>query len=69
IHQPIIDIDQFETSEDPLDFQGDSTFFNFPETQAGGYGPPEPPKTNPPLESIPYPRLDFTFGGSMDSNP
>jgi len=55
IHQPIIDIAHSETSEDPLDFQGDSTFFNFSETQLGGSGPPEPPETNPPLGSIPSP--------------
>ena len=34
ICQPIIDIAHSETFEDPLDFQGDSTFFNFDETQA-----------------------------------
>ena len=55
IHQPIIDIAHSKTSEDPLDFQGDTTFFNFYETQAGGPGPPEPPETNPPLGSIPSP--------------
>ena len=48
IRQPIIDIVHSETSEDPVDFQGDSTFFNFPET-------------NPPLGSIPSPRLNFTL--------
>ena len=55
IRQPIIDIAHYETSDDPLYFQGDSTFFNFPETQAGGFGPPDPPKTNPPLGSAPSP--------------
>jgi hypothetical protein len=69
IHQPIIYIAHFETSEDPLDFQGDSTFFNFSETQVGGFGPPKPPETNPPLVSIPSPRLNFTFGGNMEDNP
>ena len=53
IHQPIIDIAHSETFEDSLDFQGDSTFFNLSETQAGGFGPLGPPKTNPPLPSIP----------------
>ena len=52
-----------------MDFQGDSTFFNFSETKAGGSRPPEPPETNPPLGSIPSPRLNFTFGGSMANNP
>ena len=68
IHQPIIDISHSETSEDPTDFQGDSTFFSFLETQAGGSGPPKPPETNPPLDSIQSPRLNFTFGGSMAAN-
>ncbi|CAF4438144.1 unnamed protein product, partial [Adineta steineri] len=69
IHQPIRDIAHSETFEDPLDFQGDSTFFNLFQTQEGGSGPPEPPKTNPPLESNPSPRLNFTFQGSMEANP
>ncbi|CAF4316935.1 unnamed protein product [Adineta steineri] len=55
IRQPIRNIAHSETSEDPANFQGDSTFFNFLETQVGGFGPPEPPKTNPPLSSIPSP--------------
>ncbi|CAF4364079.1 unnamed protein product, partial [Adineta steineri] len=69
IHQPIIDIAHSETTKDPLDFQGNSTFFNFFETQAGGSRPPEPPETNPPLGSIPSPQLNFMFGGSMAANP
>lgn len=69
IHQPIIDMAHSETFEGPLDFQGDSTFFNFYETQAGGSRPPETPKNNPPLDYIPSPRLNFTFGGSMAANP
>ena len=68
IHQPIIDIDHSETFEDPLDFQGDSTFFNLSETRAGGSGPPKPLEINPPLASIPAPRLNFIFGGSMAAN-
>ena len=69
IHQPIIDIAHSETFEDPLDFRGDSTFFNFSKTQARGSGPPKPPKTNPPLGFIPSPRLNFTFRGNMAANP
>ena len=51
IHQPIIDISHSKTSEDPVDFQGDSTFFNFLEIQEIGFGRPYTPKTNPPLGS------------------
>ena len=69
IRQPIIDIAHPKTSEDPLDFQGDPTFFNFSKTQEGGYGPPEPSETNPRLDSIPSPQLNFTFEGSMAANP
>ena len=47
----------------------DPTFFDFPKTQASGYGPPEPLETNPPVGSIPSPRLNFTFGGNMETNP
>ena len=65
----MIDIAHSETFEDPLDFQGDSTLFNLSETQVGGSRPPEPPETNPPLGSIPTPHLNFTFGGSMTTNP
>ena len=53
----------------PWDFHGDSTLFNFFETQASGFGPPEPPETNPPLDSIPSPRFNFTFGDNMEANP
>ncbi|CAF4208609.1 unnamed protein product, partial [Adineta steineri] len=69
ICQPIIVISHSETSVDLVDFQGDLTFFNFPETQARGFGAPKPPETNPPLESTPYPQLNFTFVGSMVANP
>ena len=55
IHQPITEIAHSETSKDPVDFHEDPTFFDFPETQAGGSGPPEPPEINPPLDSIPSP--------------
>ena len=67
--QPIIDISHSETFEDPTNFQEDPTFFNFPETQESGFGPLGPPKTNPPFGSIPSPRLNFTFGGSMEADP
>ena len=53
ICQPIIDIAHSETSKDPMDFQGDSTFLSFLEIQVGGSGPPEPPKTNPSLKIHP----------------
>ena len=46
----------------------DPTFFDFPKYQASGFGPPEPPNTNPPLYYIPSPRLNFTFGGNMATN-
>ena len=64
-----MDIAHSETSEDPVNFQADSTFFNFLETQAGGSRPLEPLETNPPLDSIPSPQLNFTFGGIMSGNP
>ena len=51
-----------------MDFQEDPTFFNFPKTQVGGSGPPKSLDTNPPLAFIPYPRLNFTFGGTMEAN-
>jgi hypothetical protein len=61
IHQPITDIAHSKTSED-LEFQNladfqekDLAFVDFPEAQVGGSRPLEPPETNPPLNSIPYP--------------
>ncbi|CAF4427550.1 unnamed protein product, partial [Adineta steineri] len=69
IHQPIIDIAHFETFEDLVELQGGSTFFNFLETEPSGSGPLNSPETNPPFDSIPSPRLNFTFGGSMATNP
>ena len=33
----------------------DPTFFDFPETQVGGFGPLDPPETDPPLDFIPSP--------------
>ena len=35
--------------------EGNQEFFDFPETQAGGFRPPEPPKSNPPITFIPSP--------------
>jgi hypothetical protein len=69
IHQPITYIAHFEACKDLVDFQEDPTFFDFPKTQEGGSRPLEPPKNNPPLYFIPSPRLNFTFGGSMEANP
>ena len=48
--------------------EGDSTFFEFPKTQASGVGPPEPPKANTHLASIPSPRLNFNFRGNIAAN-
>ena len=49
-----------------MDFlEGDSAFFDFPKTQEGGY---VLPGTNPPLASIPSPRLNFNFRGNMAAN-
>ena len=73
-HQPIFVIVHSKTSKDPkiqklLDFlEGDSTLFDFLETQAGGSRPLEPHETNPPLASIPSPRPNFNYGGNMASN-
>jgi hypothetical protein len=67
-------ISHSQTSEDPefrnlADFQEeDPTFFDFPETQQGGFGPFQSPETNSPFTSIPSPRFNFTFGGSMVAN-
>ena len=40
IRQPITGIGHSKNFEDPADFQEDPTFFDFPETQAGGSRPP-----------------------------
>ena len=50
-----MDIAHSKTSEDPMDCQEDPTFFDFLETQAGGFGPINPAETNPLLDSIPSP--------------
>ena len=54
IIQPIEAIFHSENKEDLklknlLDFhEMDFTFYDFCEAEAGGFGPPEPPETNPP---------------------
>ena len=54
IRESIETIAHSETKQDLelqnlLDFlEGDSTFYDFPKAEAGGFGPPNPPKTNPP---------------------
>ena len=74
ISQPISTISQSETQEDPgfhntLYFpEWDSTFYNFPEAQAGGFGPPKPPYTNYPCINIPSPRMNFNFRANMEAN-
>ena len=46
----------------------DSTFYNFPEVEAGGYGPPQPLETNPPCTNPPSPRKNFNFLPNMAVN-
>ena len=64
IKQPIEAISHFETKEDP-EFQN---FLDFPEAQAGGFGPPGPPETNPPCTNPPSPRPNFNFLANMSAN-
>jgi hypothetical protein len=74
IRQSIATIAHLETQEDPefhnfLDFlEVDSAFYDFPEAQAGGSRPPEPPKTNPPNTTIPSPKMNFNFRANMEAN-
>ena len=74
IKQMIEDIAHSETKEDHefqnlLDFlKRYSTFYDFPEAQAGGSRPIEPPQTNPPCTNPPYPRLNFKFLANMEAN-
>ena len=74
IRQPIATIVHSEIQEDPefhnfLDFlEGDSTFYDFPETQAGCFRPPKPLETNPPSTTIPSPRPNFNFRANMASD-
>jgi len=46
----------------------DSTFHNFPEAEAGGSRPPDPPKINPPCTNPPSPRPNFNFIATMEEN-
>ena len=46
----------------------ESTFQDFPETEAGGYGPPEPPENNPTCTNPPSPRPNFIFLTTMSAN-
>ena len=69
--QPIATIAHSKTFEDTkfcnlFDFpKGNLGLFNFTDTQAGHFGPPESPETNPCVTSIPYPRPHFNFVGNM----
>ena len=74
IKQPITTIPHFANQEYPklqnlLDFhEVDSTFYDFLEAEAGGFGPPEPPKTNPTCTNPLSPRLNFNFIANMEAN-
>ena len=46
----------------------DSTSYDFPEAEAGGFGPLEPPKTNPPCTNPPSHRPNFNFLANMVAN-
>ena len=45
-----------------------SIFYDFPEAEAGGFGPLEPPKTNPPCINPSSPRPNFNFLVNMVAN-
>ena len=52
-----------------MDFpKGHSTFYDFPETQACGFIPTEPPETNPPGTTIPSTKPNFNFEANMESS-
>ena len=52
-----------------MDFlEADPTFYNFPEAQASGYGPPKPPEINSPCAYIQSPKPKFNFGTNMATN-
>ena len=74
INQPIAAISPFETKEYPqlqnlLDFpEVDSTFYDFPKAEAGSFGPPEPPETNPPCTNPLSPQPNFNFLDNMEAN-
>ena len=46
----------------------DSTFHDFPEVEASGFGPLEPPENNPTCTNPPPPRPNFRFLATMDAN-
>ena len=46
----------------------DSTFHDFPEVEAGGSGPPDPPETNPTCTNPPYLRQNINFLSTMVAN-
>ena len=72
--QPIPTIAQSETQEDPkfhnfLYFpEGDSTFYDFLEAQAGVSEPPKPLERNPPCTNIPTPISNFNFEANIEAN-
>ena len=74
IRQLVANIAHSENPEDPkpcnfLYFsEGDPTFYDFPKSQAGVFGPHEPPKINHPCTYIPSPNPNFNFGSNMTSN-
>ena len=63
-----------ENQEDPkfqnfLNFpEVHSTFYDLPEVEAVGFGPPEPPETNPPYTNPLSPRPNFNFVANMAAN-
>ena len=74
IRQLITTIDHSKSKED-LEFQnlldfleGDSTFYNFLEAQAGGFGPPNPLDTNTPCTNTTSPRSNFNFIANMEAS-
>jgi hypothetical protein len=48
--------------------EGYSTFYEFLEAPAGGFGPLELPKTNTPYTNIPSPRPNSNFRANMAAN-
>jgi hypothetical protein len=46
----------------------DSTFHDFPEAEASGCGPLEPPENNPTCTNPPYPRSYFSSLATMAAN-
>jgi hypothetical protein len=74
IKQLIESIDHSETKEylelqNPLDFpEVDYTFYNFPKTKTGGFGPPNPPKINPLCTNPLSPQPNFNVLANMTTN-